>query len=416
MSQHYQSLAKWLFAALSALLLAGCGNEFRPVAIPIIPPGGTPQPLNRQAIVVSTSSQGGTATNINVGGNTVFAVRDVGPNPVHAGMAAGLARTVVVNDNDTLTTYLTFGNLNIGPPTTITLPPGSDARFAHSRDVNAYVALHAPDPDCSGNGSVAVVSMSTLTLSGTVCAGDGPIALAEVPNGSKLYVANELSNDVTVINTADRSIAATIPVGSTPSAIDVSADGTSVFVANKGSGTVTVIDVVRDIVRPNGTVVVGSQPTFLKFDDSIKRVYVVNSGSNSVSLIDANPASATFLASPAGTLPVGSAPVSVTALANGTKAYVANSGSDSVTVIDAFTQTVIGTIPVGTGPVAIDSSIDSAQVLVADNGPAGLPRGNVTVIRTSDDTKMIDIPLPPPPSLPPGGTTVVTPKLLFVAR
>src|SRR5215510_14139888 len=155
MSQHYCVQSKKLLGVLLAFLLAGCGNEFRPVAIPIIPPGGTPQ-AQKQAVVIAASSGGGTATNVNVSGNTLFAVRDVGANPVHAALAAGQSRTVVVNDNDTLSTYLTFGTLAISPITTISLPSGLEPVFVHSREsTNAYVALHASNPACSGNGSVA---------------------------------------------------------------------------------------------------------------------------------------------------------------------------------------------------------------------------------------------------------------------
>ena len=417
MSRHYRSYLKRWLGVLFSLALVGCGNEFRPVAIPIPGPPGTPQP-QKQAVVISTTPNGGTATNINVSGTNLFAVRDV-PSPVHAALTANSSRTFIANDNDTLSTYLTFGTLSFSPVLTITLPSGSKPVFVHSREAsNVYVALNAPDPACGGgNGSVGVVSITTLTLIGTTCAGVQPVALAELPNGSKLYVANQGSNDVTVVNTADRSIATTIAVGSAPSAIDVSADGSFVYVANKGSGTVSVIDAIDDTIR--ATLTVGSMPTFLKYEDTNKKVYVVNSGSNSVSIIDANSASASFLGSPVSTLPVGNAPVSVTPLVNGAKAYVANSGSNSVTVINAQTQTVIGTVALGTSPVDIGSSPDSNQVFVAREGiPSPNPQAaptpaKVSVIRTSDDTINVDIALPPAPGLL-AGTVVITPKQLLV--
>jgi YVTN family beta-propeller protein len=408
--------ARWLAGLLFVALLAGCGNEFRPVAIPIIPPGGTPQAL-RHAIVVSGAASGGssiagTSTNIDVAGDSVFTMRRTSVNPVHAGLAAGQGRLIVANSDDSLTTYATFATLGQSGTTTITLPQGSEPRFMHTREANtAYVALHGAnfDPACGANGAVGVISTLTLTLSATVCAGAGPVALAELPNGSKLYIANEGSGNVTVMNTADHSIAATIPAGTSPSWIDVNGDGTLVFVANAGSNDVTVIDTAADAAIKNVTV--GTTPTFLRFDASRKRVYVTNTADNSISIIDADPSSATYLLSPATAVAVGTAPRSVTALANGTKVYVANSTSNTVSVIDAATTVVTGTIAVGTTPISIDSSSDSAQVFVANQGAVDAS-GNVSVIRTSDDTKFIDIAMPAAADFPAG--TVVNPKFLLV--
>lgn len=420
-ARRYYFPIKWLIGLVCALLLVGCGNEFRPVAIPIIPPGGTPQ-AQKQAVVLSDATSSGTAipgsaTNINVSGDTLFAVRTTGTNPVHAGLVANQARVLIANQDNTLSTYLTFATLTLGNTTTITLPAGSDPRFVHSREAsNAYVALHGPDPACGGaNGSVAVISVNSLSLSRTICVGAGPIALAELPNTSKLYVANELSGDVTVINTADGSIAATILVGTSPSSIDVSTDGAFVYVANKGDGTVTVIDTSKDEKFTPSPLNVGSGPNFLRFDASRKRVYVTNQAGNSISIIQADQsliASGTFLS--VTTIPVGTAPVSLTALANNTKVYVANSGSNTVSVIDAATNTVTKTIDVGTLPISIESSPDSAQVFVANQGTPTVS-GNVSVIRTSDDTKLSDLALPSPPGAPAGPPPpVVNPNFLVV--
>jgi YVTN family beta-propeller protein len=288
-----------------------------------------------------------------------------------------------------------------------------------------YVALKGSsfDPTCGTKGAVGVIAIATLTLSSIICAGEQPVALAELPNGSKLYVVNQLSGNVTVINTADRSIATTIPnVGSSPSWIDVSADGSLVFVANSGTNTVTVIDAATDIAIKDVTVGTSPtpSPTFLRYDASHQRVYVTNSVENSVSIIDAaDPTSATYLTSVA-TVPVGTTPKSLTVLANGTKVYIANFGSNSVSVIDGATNTVTATITLGTptpvSPIFIDSSPDSAQVFVANQGTTdqsgNLLPGNVSVIRTSDNTKLKDIALPAAPGSPAG--TVVNPQFLLV--
>ena len=52
------------------------------------------------------------------------------------------------------------------------------------------------------------------------------------PDGSKVYVTNNLSNTVSVINTATNTVTATIPVGANPFGVSVSPDGSKVYVAN----------------------------------------------------------------------------------------------------------------------------------------------------------------------------------------
>jgi YVTN family beta-propeller protein len=417
MSRHYCLQPKLLVVSL-VLFLAGCGNEFRPVAIPIIPPGGTPQAL-RHAIVLSDSSSGGNSTNIDVSGDTIFAVRDVGAEPVHAALTTNLARVFIANNDDTLSTYLTFSNQVAGPVTTITLPAGSNPRFVHTREVpNMYVALES-HPSCTA-GAVGIVSTTTLTVNNAICVGVDPVAMAQLPNLSKLYVANRNpggSGTVTVINTADGSIANSINVGDSPSSIDVSADGAFVYVANSGSNTVSAIDATTDAVTSIVTGI-GIGPNFLVFDASRKRVYVTNQGSNSLSIIEADrdpdPAKVAQFHT-AVEVAVGNSPSSVTALANNTKVYVANSGANSVSVIDAATKTVTGTIAVGASPIFVRSSGDSAKVLVANQGAPG-NSGSVSVIRTSDDAKILDIPLQLP--APPGGgqPVPVNPRFLLITN
>lgn len=432
MSHHYCVHLRRFLGVLVALVLVGCGNEFRPVAIPIIPPV-PPAQAPKQAVVISTSPAGGTATNINVSGDNVFTVRDV-PSPVHAALAGGSARTFIANDNDTLSTYLTFGSLTFSPTITITLPAGSKPVFVHSREAaNVYVALSGSnfDPVCGASGGVGVVSITTLALTRVVCTGGKPVALAQLPNGSKLYAVNQDTGEVVVINTADFSIATRIAMGGAPSAIEVSADGAFVYVAI--NDRVTVINTLTDQPDPRSPVIIGASPNFLKYGEcpgqnggapTRKRIYTTNPGSDSVTIIDADPTSATFLTPTSVT--VGDFPTSLTQLANCTKVYVANSGitANSVSVIDGASLAVTNTVPVGISPISIDSSPDSAQVFVLNQGDpigalTGTPSsGNVSVIRTSDDARTIDIALPPPPSLPPPppGTPppVMTPKLLIV--
>jgi YVTN family beta-propeller protein len=67
-------------------------------------------------------------------------------------------------------------------------------------------------------------------------------------DGSKLYIANAASNDVSVIDMATGLRAAHIPVGDNPRGLVVSPDDQRVYVNNTLSGTVSIIDTDTDEV------------------------------------------------------------------------------------------------------------------------------------------------------------------------
>jgi len=367
-------LAASVLVALLALIWLGCGNEFRPVATPTFPPGGDPQ-NQRQAVSVNNAGGAvGSATHINVSGDTIVASHVVGQGPVHAGTTPGGGRIFVVNSgDDSVSTYITL--LAGATPITISLPAGSVPVFAHTtQGSRMYIAN-------SGTGTVGVIDANNNILTDLVAVGNNPVALAELPSGSKLYCVNQNApGTVTVISTVDKVVVTTIPVGNMPSFAVTNDTGAFVFVANQADGTVSVIDAATDTVT--ATLPVGAAPNFLFFDNSLKRVYVTNSGDGTVSVIRTDVSPPVVLGAP---IPVGNTPVSVTALADGSRAYVANSGSNTVSVITTSNNTVSKTIAVGTNPVSIASSSDSSKVYVANRGS-----NTVSVIRTSDDTVVVN--------------------------
>jgi YVTN family beta-propeller protein len=385
------NLKTWrVSAAAWVILLAGCGDTFRPVATPIAQPGGDPAAQRNAIILSSNGSNPGITTHVDVSGDITVAVHNVGKNPVHA--VLNVLDTFIANrDDDTVTVYNTFGGAGASN-TTITLPTGSCPVFVNSREAGTvYVASTATAPACAtgtgGNGSLQVISLATLTVSASVATGINPVAVAELPNISEIYVVNQGSNNVTVINAPDKTV--TIPpvaVGTSPAWLDVSSDSAYVFVANQGSNSVSVIATSSNTVV--GTVAVGLSPTFLKYDPHLKRLYVANSGGDSISIINADPSTSSFLTQVTTVaLPAGAAPSALTPLADGTRVYVADKGLNTVSVVSAISSTVIGSIPVGVAPVSIDSSADSTRVYSANSGSATTPgSGSISVIRTADNS------------------------------
>ena len=116
--------------------------------------------------------------------------------------------------------------------------------------------------------------LPVVTNSFTV--GREPSALAF--DGTFIYVANKLDNNVNRINTATGAIeGAPIPVGTAPSALAY--DGTFVWVANSGSNNVTKIRARTGVVE-GSPIEVGNNPQALAFDGTF--LYVANFDGNSV--------------------------------------------------------------------------------------------------------------------------------------
>jgi YVTN family beta-propeller protein len=85
--------------------------------------------------------------------------------------------------------------------------------------------------------------------------------VAVTPDGSKVYVANWASNNVSAIDTATNKVIATIAVGSEPFGVAVTPDGCKVYVANGASSNVSVIDTATNTVT--AAITVGSGPVAL---------------------------------------------------------------------------------------------------------------------------------------------------------
>ena len=84
-----------LLAGLT-FLLAGCGDTYRPIAIPTLQPGGDPQ-IPRIAAVVSNNSGGpGATTQVDATGDTNIGNFPLASDPVHAAFWVGSTTRVYV--------------------------------------------------------------------------------------------------------------------------------------------------------------------------------------------------------------------------------------------------------------------------------------------------------------------------------
>jgi|SRR5712671_4242095 len=79
---------------------------------------------------------------------------------------------------------------------------------ASTRAQNAYITNW-------NSNTVSVIDTATNAVSATIPVGPTPMGVAVSPDGSKVYVANEL-HDVSAIDTATNTVIATIPFGPFP--------------------------------------------------------------------------------------------------------------------------------------------------------------------------------------------------------
>lgn len=387
-----------LLMAFFLLLDLGCGDQYRPVANPIIGPGGQPAATHYAYVVNFNPGGNGSTTQINVSGDTVTSLQTTGLGSNYESFFSTSAGGLFVSNggNDTVSEFAVG---QTGVVDTINLPAGSHPVALSSTQAGFMYVLNsgsAPDSACKGSGTISTINTVTLSVTNTVCVGANPVAMAQAASAGRIFIADGASSSVWVYDPNSQSVVAKLDMGAgiglNPVFVVSSADGAYVFVVAAGDGVhpgnLNIINAADSSV---GSVSLGVRPTFAFFDPTLVRLYVTNSGSNTVSVFDAS--NINVHGTPPipllATANVGTTPVSVTALPNGTRFFVANSGSGNVTDLSATSFAVLNTIalPAGSNPVWIASEPGSSKIYVANQSAT-------TIIQTSNDTVSVNVPAP----------------------
>jgi len=247
-----------------------------------------------------------------------------------------------------------------------------------ARTQNAYIVNYF-------NNQVAVVDLSTHTVTSTIGVQLEPQAIAVNPSGTRVYVCNFFSWTVSVIDATTNVVIATIPVGGGPQGIAVNPAGTFVYVANL-AGTVSVIDASSNTVT--ATVTVGDYPRGIVAEPSGDRVFVANLESFNISVI--NTTTNTVI----HTIPAGLGPYALAINQAGTLLYVTEvanvQGGPYVVVKDLSTYNNVALISVGFAPYGLAISPDDTRVYVSH---WDWPTASVTVIDAISNTIITSIPV-----------------------
>lgn len=84
-----------------------------------------------------------------------------------------------------------------------------------------------------------------LVVTSRVQVGIAPFHVALSPDGTRAYVCNACSNNVSIIDTERNFVIATVPVGVDSENAVVSPEGDRVYVGNVDSNTISVLDPAR---------------------------------------------------------------------------------------------------------------------------------------------------------------------------
>ncbi len=432
--------------------LAGCGNSYRPVVNAINPVGPASQPTKFAVAVSDTSSTlspnaAGLVTFVDFSGDTILSTPSIVQNPSYFGIdfsgtygyalnKAGLFENFALNNptalitSDIIQTQLAAnsapvsvsafgvggsqdifvpepGQNGVAPQVAVLTNPGSPS-FVQSLNVGAnpvYVVgadgtlrAYAISQGTGGNGQVAAIEGSPISISNTIPVGNTPVYGVMTPDTRRAFILNKGSGTVSVINVVNNTLDNTTPTITLPQVaftggtaapnpmwadlsprVNGAAGNNQLVVLNQGdgvhAGTLTIIDIPLCNASAQST----------------------NPNCNS-----ANPVDATGFGKIFATATVGVNPVMVSVLQDGSRAYVINRGykpgenaafptgvEGSVSVVSLTSGLVVATIPASS---AGDTTMAANVVYGHPESIAatiGTPTGKVYI--TSRDSRYMTV-------------------------
>lgn len=224
--------------------------------------------------VYVANTKSNTVSVINSASNSVVATISVGVKPYYV---AAVGTNIYVTNSQSNTVSVINGLTNT---VSATIPVGRYPRGIKAYGTNLYVANYG-DPNYTGGNTMSVIDSLTNTVTATIILPAGSTGPRGVTvSGSKVYVSNFRSNNVSVINTATNAVVATVSVGTGPRGITPL--GSNIYVENFDSGTISVINTATDTV--SATIYVGHSPTGLGVSGT--DLYVSRFQDESVSILN----------------------------------------------------------------------------------------------------------------------------------
>lgn len=373
-------------------LVAGCGNNYRPVVTPVNSNGPAAQPTS-YAIVVSAPSPTtpGIATIIDYSGDSVLAYAPIGPGPSAFTIDETGSNGYTLNSDGTLSNFplspsLQQKQVSFSTVSSAAMPVNmfSPSAALWAADLNGNVVDFFQGIPESFKLAIPVAPASTpITIVGPSLVAQRNYVISQNttnPTGVECNLSPTTGpiGSATAIETSTYTISANIPLGKCPVYAVQNNDNRRFFVMNRGDDTITVINsqlntvdqctpflnqsgqtvtchpklplslaavAATGITPPNGTtgMTAIAGPVYAEFNATTSQLVVANYDGNSISVIDVSldeygNDSSTF--GTTYTIPVGINPASVTVLADGSRAYTANQTDGTVSIVNLSSHTV----------------------------------------------------------------------------
>ncbi len=368
-----------VFVAVFAGPRAGAQNVTATVATGALPVDVAVNSVTNRIYIADFT--GNSVTVIDGATNAVIATIPAGLGPIAIAVNSVTNKIYVANQNSNNLTVID-GATNA----TKTVPLGIIALPEHLALDTLSNKIYVSDIAANNVlGAVSVIDGATNAIIATVPTGQGYVAVNQTTN--TVYVANELSNNITVID-GPSNTASTLPTGSKPRFIAVNSVMNEIYVTSATDGTVTVIDAGDSNLIY--TVPTGSYALAVGVDSVTNRAYVANELSNNVTVLNG--------AVKTATVAVGSTPDAIAVDPITNQIYVCNFGDGTVTVIDGATNSTVN-VTVGSTPYAIAVDTVTQRVYVVNGNDA-----TVSVIAEATGTPS-PTPTPTPTPTPHGSGT-----------
>ena len=422
---NFWRVARLLGVLTLGLICVSCGDQYRPVAVPLVPPPPDPAAVHFVLVLSDNGAQDpGASSRLDVSGDTNIGVAQLGLGPAHATLTTNAARVYAVNTlEDSVSSFSPTPVSTTTSVVTTSLPAGSSPVFIHTTEAGAVYTANF------GTGTVAAITTAGSVVTSIIQVdptqpvpdpNSKPVALAETPDGKKLYVVNQGTGSVTSINTLDGSINgnSVIPTGALPVWAVARSDSARIYVLNSGSGTVSTIDTTTDTVL--SSVSVGAGANYMVYASGLNRLYITNPVANTVTALNiaADPPSRAvrrpgcsqpgFGGRSAGWKPDLRRQCFVGGGVATSQVTVVNASSGSVKTVVPLNSVTAG-CGVARFELFAAAAADSTKVYVGN-----CDARNTSIIRTSDDQKVLDLSAPLSTVTPPNGGNPLPQNPVFV--
>jgi YVTN family beta-propeller protein len=382
-----------------ALLLAGCGETYRPVVTPVAVTGPAPQPQSYAVVTTSAGAASAGLTNIfDASGDTLLTQASLGIAPLALTLSSTGTSATTANTDGTVNTFTPSTTLQTKNIQSSTLLQPAQPVNLLSTASNLFITLpNVPAVAVLTNNSSGVyqltqelsVPASPINLAGNSSAarvysitqdnGSNNVAFGDCETPAQVTTPGEVQS----IETATITVSRTLPVGICPVYGIGSSDNNRMFILNRGSGTVTVINSQLNqldttpnrqnlnpatgallLPPPSGVTAASfnAGPVFADYYAPASQLVTANYDSNTITIFNVSLdqyGNDSLLFGQAVTVPVGNGPGTLTILRDGSRVYVANQKDSTVSVVSLTSYQVLATIPVTGHPISIASTFST---------------------------------------------------------